>query len=545
MRLSAVIAIGLSFALSQTFGNNIQVANVTMTGQNTGSQYTYVQFDLSWDNSWNLSTGPNNWDAAWVFVKFQITGGSGCTASTLWNHATLSTVSADMSVGNNNSVPVGITAESDGKGVFIYRNTAGSGSNLWQSVKLKWNYGTDGVGNLCTVTVKVFAVEMVYVPAGSFYCGDGVVPGNGRFESGASGTPFQVTSAATPSTLGGGGAGSLGNNSNGGMVTVDDFSSTGASQALPASFPNGYNNFYCMKYEISQHQYYEFLNTLTGTQQTNRTPATTVGWYHANAGGFTTPQSRNGVKCQTAPVGATSGVYGCDLNNNGIFNEVSADGMYLAMNFLSGPDLLAYLDWSGLRPMSELELEKACRGSLIPVAGEFAWGTNVATAVASVTNAGANNEISATANANINYNNLLTGPARCGIFANGSSTRVLAGASYWGIMELSGNVWENEVGLGSAAGRSFTGIHGNGSLNAAGFADVNYWPGINGNNTLGSANATYGGVTGCSGYAGLGFAAGTFNTTSWATVSDRQYRTGWGGLTGRDGRNGGRGVRIP
>ncbi|CAN5344588.1 hypothetical protein BH09BAC3_BH09BAC3_08050 [soil metagenome] len=111
-------------------------------------------------------------------------------------------------------------------------------------------------------------------------------------------------------------------------------------------------------------------------------------------------------------------------------------------------------------------------------------------------------------------------------------------------MELSGNVWEDAVSVGNVAGRSFDGLHGNGALNANGQADVDRWPGINGNNTYGTANGVYGGVTGCTGYAGIGFALGTFNTAAWAQVSDRQYRPGWNGLNNRDTRNGGRGVRT-
>src|SRR5277367_6164884 len=126
MKFTTVLIAGIMFIALKASGNNILVANVTMSGQNAGSQYTYVQFDLSWDNSWNLASGPSNWDAAWIFVKFQITGGGGCVASTTWNHATLSSTGSDHSVGNNNGVAAAITAETDGKGIFINRSVAGS-----------------------------------------------------------------------------------------------------------------------------------------------------------------------------------------------------------------------------------------------------------------------------------------------------------------------------------------------------------------------------------------------------------------------------------
>src|SRR5258708_3351424 len=47
--------------------NGITVANVSYSQANST-----VQFDLTWNNCWrNSSTAANNWDAAWVFVKWR------------------------------------------------------------------------------------------------------------------------------------------------------------------------------------------------------------------------------------------------------------------------------------------------------------------------------------------------------------------------------------------------------------------------------------------------------------------------------------------
>ena len=92
------------------------------------------------------------------------------------------------------------------------------------------------------------------------------------------------------------------------------------------------------------------------------------------------------------------------------------------------------------------------------------------------------------------------GPVRVGIFARSGSSREAAGASYWGIMELSGNLWERVVSIGSGAGLSFQGIHGDGALDVNGDADAGTWPGFNG--------------AGCRG--------GNYNgSASYARVSDR------------------------
>jgi len=338
------------------------------------------------------------------------------------------------------------------------------------------------------------------------------------------------------------------------MASVDDFNNA-TSKTLPAEFPKGYNAYYIMKYECTNEQYAEFLNTLNGIQQANRCIATTAGSFMCNTAGISSPQNRNAVKCRIAPVGATPGEYGCDLDNDNTFNE-STDGKFIACNWMNSVDVLSYLDWAGLRPMSELEYEKACRGNQVAVANEYAWGNTTIhpTSYATLSNSGAANELPfnpSTAVGNIAYNvtcNVIgiQGPLRSGIFATSSSTRVSAGAGYYGVMEMSGNVWEVAVSVGSVAGRSFTGLHGDGILTPSGTANVDYWPGMNGNNTLTVANGTATAV-GCNGYAAMGFHGGAWNSGAgagtWHNISCRQYSF-WNGITNRDTRTGCRGVRT-
>ena len=107
---------------------------------------------------------------------------------------------------------------------------------------------------------------------------------------------------------------------------------------------------------------------------------------------------------------------------------------------------------------------------------------------------------------------------------------------------MTGNVWEVVVGVGQVAGRSFTGLHGDGSLEAAGNANVDYWPGVNANNNWTVANTAYAG-TGSSQVAGVQFRGGSFLEALYLRVSDRQYSY-WNGMNGRDNRMGGRGVRT-
>ena len=57
------------------WANNIQVTNTTLVSQNTTSDFVLVQFDVSWENSWRVVGGTNNWDAAWIFIKYRIGAG--------------------------------------------------------------------------------------------------------------------------------------------------------------------------------------------------------------------------------------------------------------------------------------------------------------------------------------------------------------------------------------------------------------------------------------------------------------------------------------
>ncbi len=499
------------------FGHGVVVSNVSITGQNTTNGYTLVQFDISWDNSWRVSSGPENWDACWVFVKYRL------KTQTIWNHATLNTSGHTAPANSTISTP------SDGKGIFIYRSAdLVQGSVSYPGTQLRWNYGIDGIADDDSVEICVFAIEMVYVPQGSFYVGDGTsVFLQGQFESGTSGTPFQITSEGAL-TLGGGVLGSLGNNNASGMASVDNFNDA-TSQTLPADFPKGYAGFYCMKYSITQEQYVVFLNKLTREQQNTRT-ATALGvgtiavtnrYVMSNS---STMSNRNGIRCDD-PIDANDPItFYCDFNGNDTPNE-AGDGQNIACNYLSWGDLAAYLDWAALRPMTELEYEKACRGNQSAVANEYAWGSTSITQATGISNSGADNETASNAGANCAYDNhaSVPGPMRVGNFGQGVNTRAGVGASYYGIMELSGNLWERPVTVGIPPGRAFTGTHGNGSLDATGNADATNWPGTNGS--------------------GAGFRGGQFQTTpAQLRVSSRVSTNAASGF--RSWTNGGRGVRL-
>lgn len=433
--LAFVLSLLLPFWAS---ANNIVVTNIALT-QSSQLKTCRVRFDIGWDNSWRNVV---NHDAAWVFVKYSSDNGA------TWHHATMKSAGLNpvgflVEAGTN----LDILVPSDKKGVFLRRSSEGEGKVASQWAYLVWDWGADGLSGTETVKVMVFAYEMVYIPKGSFWAGSG---GSGSNEF----TLTQIT-AANASTRGGYPTG----------------------QAAPNSlWPNGYSPFYAMRYEISQGQYRDFLNSLTGAQSANRCLAASAGDFMCGAAGVNTPRNRNGIQKQ-------AGGYVCNLDNDSYHNE-GEDGESIACNWLNWADLVAFADWAALRPMTELEYEKVCRGASANVPNEYPWGsaTNcrpargiAAGGYISETPANAGNDANCTAT----NHPLVQGPMRCGAFAGSvtQTTRRQAGSGYYGNMELAGNVWERCVTIGHATGLAYTGVHGDGVLTAGGDADTADWPG--------------------------------------------------------------------
>lgn len=513
----AVVALVLLLGCSLSIANDIEVTQVRLVDQNTeagenhAENFTYVEFDIAWENSWRLDvhSGINNHDAAWVFVKFRedpLLGGDG-----LWRHAQLHTTGHGAGFWQGDGDPGAVIEtepaglrnpaedfdeENPVLGAFVYREHPGRGLFKAGGVRLRWNYGGQGIADNAIVDIQVFAIEMVYVPQGGFFVGDGT-PSNGtlrgQFHKGGDSTvPFRVTSE-DELTLGGEQADALANNNASGMQTPDDFN-IGATQSLSDNFPKGYKGFYVMKYPVSQQQYVDFLNTLTYTQQLARTglaPDENAGTFIRNAG-------RHRISIETP---------GKDSEIPAVF---STEHPFVANNFMSWQDGAAFADWAALRPMTELEFEKVARGPVEAVVGEFAWGTaTIHPDRYSLQNPGDKNEFISSdigtqaGNANYAATHPLSeeGPLRAGIFATQTSNREQSGGSYWGVLQLSGNLWEQTVTVGNQAGRSFSGLHGDGALSDQGYANTVDWPG--------SDHSEHGGVTGA---AGSGYRGGAWDS---------------------------------
>jgi len=338
---------------------------------------------------------------------------------------------------------------------------------------------------------------MVYVPQGDFTIGDG----SGTTAAVNSFLGSNVLNSASMTVTGAFETGTstfyMNNEPVGSVLTVNN---------VPAAFPKGNYGFYMTKYEITEGQYMEFLNTLGTAQQTTRAP-----------GSFGT--NRNQLQQAVLP-----------------YSTTRPDR---AQNFLGWADVTAYLDWACLRPGSETEFEKACRGNGSTL-GEYAWGNLVIAPGTTFAGAATENGTETFIAGNCTYGNGTytngdgaIGPARVGIYATSSSTRQTAGASYFGIMDMSGNVMEYYVGIHSTpASNALTRTWGNGALDAAGQHDVTTWPANNTTATNGSAANL------------IGLRGGAYNNgIAQLQVSDRNYMYNNPNQIGRNAQNGGRGIR--
>lgn len=407
------------------FANNILVQNVTTTGNNATNKTIQVQFDLSWDNSWRDAI---NWDAAWVFIKFK-------NASGVWQHAQLNTTGFANGTGTANTMQV----TSDKVGCWVYRSALGSGTFNNTTMQLQWNYGLSGLTSVTGLEVRVFAVEMVYVPEGDFNCAGKTdpygwgsdVPGfkhsfewwpgsagrtNGEFYAPGRNFPVINTKLSPTLTYNDGTTASLRIKGDTGLDTDNN------GTIDNTSYPTGYRAFYCYKYEMTEQQYADFLNTLTETQISNL----------GVAGTGITP---------------TNGQYFSSTPNK-------------ACNKATAARLFAYADWSGVRPMSFLEFNKASYGPLQPVADGYSYpaGSGYPDSWWEWIN-------------NWSYEKGATAH-NAGLFANSTTTRTQAGASYYGILELTGSTTEPLVKLNYT---SFTNANGNGVLSSSGTTDISLW----------------------------------------------------------------------
>ena len=422
--------------------DTVRIDNVKWT---TGTkEYGTVSFDLAWDRSWrarwtepadkNVTGKPldvESWDAAWVFVKYRMPGERNESP------AMLSAEASDHVKPDGAALDVGLDNDAvHGVGVFIYRGAAGSGPVEFKNVTLKWvnppslvsenisvplktpglsssaapsrgqrpPSGRDGPGllgnpeaQLNTETrnlkpdVRVYAIEMVHVPEGPF-----------KVKS-PWGYPLAVITQADPTKPGG----------------APD-TGPGGKPESPA-YPNGYGAFYLMKHPISQGQYADLLNS-----QASDLSAANYNGHRYSALGYGSV-----VRFSDRFYGHN----GWTIRYDAEAGRYAADAAERHCMLLSLPDIQSFTAWTGLRPPTALEYEKACRGPREVNRDEDAWTPQTCAPAAGLDKA------------------ILGDPPPFG-----------PGPSYWGIWGLSRTGCIQEWPALAPLGFKFRGSHGNGSI---------------------------------------------------------------------------------
>lgn len=487
--------------------NNTDSSNPSVNRFTTGEQYltiyeegTTLQKDtrslvlnISWDASWRDA---DSYDAAWVFIK-------GLNEQGNWQHLRLKSDSA-MLLENRSSdtAEPEIRVSPDRIGLMINRATEGAGDNQW-----KISIGLEMPNSMVIEELKAFGLEMVHISEGAFELGtlkgerdrrEVLTPGAGgapydplyTYKSGVRnnyGGVFKVNSEA-PIAIG---------KEDGNLYWIDaNIPGTNTFSGIPEgelseSFPKGYRGFYQMKYELSQQEYCDFLNSLAPTQQNARDFTSTIEY-------------ELGIEAYRNRIKKVNGVFVTDRPNR-------------PCNFISWLDGQAYADWAGLRHMTELEFEKSCRGPKKAIYREYVWGVNEMSRKSNMqystgfydkngtlVNSENGNEytdgnIHASMFSYFNINDVCVpgsrfydpdcvgcrgfeggdggrGPVRKGIFGRSSKgVRTKAGATFYGAMEMGGNLQEPVVAVGHPSGRKFKGSHGDGMLSSGGEATNPDW----------------------------------------------------------------------
>lgn len=425
-----LIIILLTIAYSHCQGSELQLSKPILYIE---AESTYAVFNLSWKNAWRNKL--NN-DGVWLFCKSILNEGGyrhiGISDS---GHSVVNT----FSNGNPN---LEFKVSDDGVGLFLFPSGEFRG-DIEVTIKIILNRASFEGINTRNSSFTVFGIEMVKIPEGGYVLGDTDTtalkygaffqPKEGEYDG-----LVKVKSEDQELEI-----------SKNGDLYYDAPKGYEGDQTgrIPSVYPKGVRSFWIMKYEPTEDQYIDFLNSLGQDQLQHRMIHQAEGY--ADQGGTI-------------------------VEIGGHFTT-HFPGKPCA--FMGWDDAMAFADWSGLRPMTEFEFTKAARGTS-PLAMKFPWGTGIKEQVQRLPNT----------------NGIL-------LMLNGwdesklsEETKKYFGASYYWVMDLGGSLWERVITVGHEKGRNFNGSHGDGVLSVEGKANNENWP--NGDENSGGIGFRGGGFYG-------------------------------------------------
>ena len=410
---SACTALLFMISLS-LFGTHLSIENVRPVFKPQFNEKPSVILDIKWDNAWYNS---KNHDAVWLFFKF----------TSAYEHPKIAPTGH---VVLNNRVagspdPI-FRVSPDSLGVFFELDQNYRGE-INCKIQVYLDDKNQEIDFRKLTRFNAYGIEMVYIPEGSFTVGSPDTTSTkyaSFYKSDPSGNRSGLYKIDSESSI------QIGPEKDKLYYWSESEEYNGDQKGtVNPDFPKGYAPFYVMKYELTQGMYADFLNQIAQNWTYERSPIGGRNYYN----------SRGGIKM--------------------VDGQYVAESYHRPMNFVSWTDGIAFTDWACLRPITELEYEKAARGPGQPSDKEFVWGTN-------------------------NYDRLerYVNEEHELVLSNGfeesqlnDGNRDIFGASYYWVMDLSGSVWEKVITIGNEKGRSFKGSHGDGILDY-GFADNKDWP---------------------------------------------------------------------
>ena len=356
---------------------NVYFNNISVTPRD--EETAVIRFDIGWPGSWRTDV---NHDAAWVFFKYRIDGDETKT----WRHVRLAADKVLNPTGyGRGPTPAGgplsfewgcapqglkkLTAAGDTQfdflvpdgedgfaGAFVRRADHGMGTASGAKLTVLWDLAAcPDVKKDTKVAIKAYGLKMVYVAEGPFDLGSGgtetgafyayqpekkrgaekdrITTGGATMviheavDAADEVPPYRVTNSAAIPT--GKVPGRL-------WARADEPPDGGE---IPATFPTGYKGFYMQDRPITQAAFAFFLSSL---------PPKLAGEYHERGGHAT-----------------EGGWAGSILKSQDPENPYEFHHGRLKSTctwWLSWEMGASFAAWAGLRPMTELENEKALRG---------------------------------------------------------------------------------------------------------------------------------------------------------------------------------------
>ena len=396
--------------------SNIKIENTLFYKENGRA---YASLDLSWKNAFRVDQGEFQFhDAAWVFFKWVNNDRKG--------YFTIHVSQEGHKVVPNGrgSAPLKFTPSEDGLGLFISLANPGETDVSARIVVELDPSDFEGI-NPRRQQLIPYALEMVYIPEGPVTLGAPNTTAYGAlYESNKDGEVkglYQIKEQDQKVEIG---------PENNKLYYQAQGGYEGDQKGeIGPNFPKGVDGFYIMKYEPTQGQYSDFLNCLPYELREINDISKVDGYY----------DNRGTIKK--------------------VENRYVAEKPGRPCNYLGWDEGMAFADWAGLRPMTEFEYTKACRGSGTPIANEFPWNSSEKVQVRRQVNTSGDLVYLDLDEADINNDN-----------------RALYGVSLFRVHDLAGSLWERMISIGHEKGRAFEGTHGDGDLSDDGHATNEDWP---------------------------------------------------------------------